>query len=90
VPSRLQYLDGINDLLGRESFDKAKHEIKHEKNRTIVSDAVVGEWHLSNVPPRAVTLMSYFVVQQCRLGPQPKSLPSSRRPRSAVKWPQHS
>ncbi|KDN41330.1 kinesin-domain-containing protein [Tilletiaria anomala UBC 951] len=35
------YLDGINDLLGRESFDKAKHEIKHDKTRTVITDAVV-------------------------------------------------
>lgn len=36
-----QYNDGINDLLGKGKFDEIKHEIKHEKGRTVVSDAVV-------------------------------------------------
>ncbi|PWN51008.1 C-terminal kinesin, partial [Violaceomyces palustris] len=35
------YLDNINDLLGKAEVDKAKHEIKHEKGRTTVSDTVV-------------------------------------------------
>lgn len=35
------YNETINDLLGKSEVDKAKHEIKHEKNRTIVSDTVV-------------------------------------------------
>ncbi len=35
------YLDNINDLLGKSEVDKAKHEIKHDKGRTTVSDTVV-------------------------------------------------
>ncbi|SPO30756.1 c-terminal kinesin [Ustilago trichophora] len=35
------YLDNINDLLGKTEVDKAKHEIKHDKGRTTVSDTVV-------------------------------------------------
>lgn len=35
------YLDTINDLLGKAEVDKAKHEIKHDKGRTTVSDTVV-------------------------------------------------
>ncbi|KAK0553300.1 kinesin-like nuclear fusion protein [Tilletia horrida] len=37
------YCDGINDLLGKESFDKAHHEIKHDAKtgRTTVTDTVV-------------------------------------------------
>lgn len=35
------YLDNINDLLGKAEVDKAKHEIKHDKGRTTVSDTVV-------------------------------------------------
>ncbi|KAI3488555.1 hypothetical protein L1887_47429 [Cichorium endivia] len=35
------YLDNINDLLGKSEVDKAKHEIKHDKGRTSVSDTVV-------------------------------------------------
>ncbi|KAE8244963.1 hypothetical protein A4X13_0g6151 [Tilletia indica] len=36
------YCDGINDLLGKESFDKAHHEIKHDAKtgRTTVTDTV--------------------------------------------------
>ncbi|PWN91373.1 putative c-terminal kinesin [Acaromyces ingoldii] len=35
------YNEGINDLLGKAEVDTAKHEIKHEKGRTIVTDTVV-------------------------------------------------
>ncbi|KAK0538243.1 kinesin-like nuclear fusion protein [Tilletia horrida] len=37
------YCDGINDLLGKESFDKAHHEIKHDAKtgRTTVTDTVI-------------------------------------------------
>ncbi|EPQ28476.1 uncharacterized protein PFL1_03779 [Pseudozyma flocculosa PF-1] len=35
------YLDNINDLLGKAEVDKGKHEIKHDKGRTTVSDTVV-------------------------------------------------
>ncbi|CAO1638466.1 unnamed protein product [Sympodiomycopsis kandeliae] len=35
------YNDGINDLLGKGKFDEVKHEIKHEKGRTVVSESVV-------------------------------------------------
>ena len=38
-----QYNETINDLLGKGEFDKKKHEIKHEKGTTRVTDAVVGE-----------------------------------------------
>ncbi|KAH0445407.1 hypothetical protein IEQ34_025506 [Dendrobium chrysotoxum] len=34
------YNEGINDLLGKAEVDKAKHEIRHEKGRTFVSDTV--------------------------------------------------
>lgn len=37
-----QYNEGINDLLSKAEMD-AKHEIKHEKGRTTVTDAAVGE-----------------------------------------------
>ncbi|KAI0060654.1 kinesin-domain-containing protein [Artomyces pyxidatus] len=35
------YNETINDLLGKGEFDKKKHEIKHEKNGTRVTDVVV-------------------------------------------------
>ncbi|KAL9933786.1 hypothetical protein V8E36_007444 [Tilletia maclaganii] len=37
------YCDGINDLLGKESFDKAHHEIKHDAKtgRTTVTDTMI-------------------------------------------------
>ncbi|OCB85473.1 kinesin-domain-containing protein [Sanghuangporus baumii] len=35
------YNETINDLLGKGEFDKKKHEIKHEKGSTRVTDAVV-------------------------------------------------
>ena len=38
----MQYNEGINDLLSKAEMD-AKHEIKHEKGRTTVTDAAVGE-----------------------------------------------
>lgn len=34
------YNEGINDLLGKAEVDKAKHEIRHEKGRTFISDTV--------------------------------------------------
>jgi kinesin family protein C1 len=36
-----QYNETINDLLGKGEFDKKKHEIKHEKGSTRVTDVVV-------------------------------------------------
>jgi kinesin family member C1 len=36
-----QYNETINDLLGKGEFDKKKHEIKHEKGSTRVTDTVV-------------------------------------------------
>ena len=39
----LQYNETINDLLGKGEFDKKKHEVKHEKGSTRVTDVVVGE-----------------------------------------------
>src|SRR5258708_5960000 len=36
-----QYNETINDLLGKGEFDKKKHEIKHEKGSTRVTDIVV-------------------------------------------------
>lgn len=36
-----QYNETINDLLGKGKVDEMKHEVKHEKGRTIVSDSVV-------------------------------------------------
>ena len=36
-----QYNETINDLLGKGEFDKKKHEIKHDKGRTHVTDVVV-------------------------------------------------
>lgn len=38
---QLQYNETINDLLGKGEFDKKKHEIKHEKGSTRVTDVVV-------------------------------------------------
>lgn len=35
------YNDAINDLLGRTKVDEGRHEIKHEKGRTVVTEAVV-------------------------------------------------
>lgn len=40
--SSKQYNETINDLLGKGEFDKKKHEIKHEKGSTRVTDVVVG------------------------------------------------
>jgi kinesin family member C1 len=37
----VQYNETINDLLGKGEFDKKKHEIKHEKGSTRVTDVVV-------------------------------------------------
>ena len=37
-----QYNETINDLLGKGEFDKKKHEIKHEKGTTRVTDVVTG------------------------------------------------
>ena len=37
-----QYNETINDLLGKGEFDKKKHEIRHEKGSTRVTDVVVG------------------------------------------------
>lgn len=39
------YNEGINDLLGKAEVDKAKHEIRHEKGRTFVSDTVTVQLH---------------------------------------------
>lgn len=36
-----QYNETINDLLGHGDFDKKKHEVKHDKGRTYVTDVVV-------------------------------------------------
>ncbi|CAO1617056.1 unnamed protein product [Parajaminaea phylloscopi] len=35
------YNDNINDLLGKAKVDEGRHEIKHEKGRTVVTDVVV-------------------------------------------------
>ena len=35
------YRENINDLLGKGEVDKLKHEVKHDKGRTTVSDTVV-------------------------------------------------
>lgn len=35
------YNDNLNDLLGKARVDEGKHEIKHEKGRTVVTDVVV-------------------------------------------------
>ena len=37
----VQYNETINDLLGKGEFDKKKHDIKHEKGSTRVTDVVV-------------------------------------------------
>jgi kinesin family protein C1 len=37
-----QYNETINDLLGSGDFDKKKHEIKHDKGVTRVTDVVLG------------------------------------------------
>ncbi|THH17845.1 hypothetical protein EW146_g3050 [Bondarzewia mesenterica] len=39
------YNETINDLLGKGEFDKKKHEIKHDKNGTRVTDVVVQPLH---------------------------------------------
>lgn len=39
----IKYNETINDLLGKGEFDKKKHEIKHEKGVTRVTDVVVGK-----------------------------------------------
>lgn len=38
----MQYNETINDLLGNGELDKKKHEIKHEKGCTRVTDVVIG------------------------------------------------
>src|SRR6266404_923002 len=42
-----QYNETINDLLGKGEFDKKKHEIKHEKGSTRVTDVVVQQLRTS-------------------------------------------
>ncbi|KZV72464.1 kinesin-domain-containing protein [Peniophora sp. CONT] len=39
------YNETINDLLGHGDFDKKKHEVKHDKGRTFVTDVVVKPLH---------------------------------------------
>lgn len=41
LTAECQYNETINDLLGKGEFDKKKHEIKHEKGSTRVTDVVV-------------------------------------------------
>lgn len=62
-----QYNEGINDLLGKGDVDAIKHEIKHEKGRTIVTDAVIGEStsHLSLTPP-PLTRLSFLQLLSTR------------------------
>jgi hypothetical protein len=38
----IQYNENIQDLLGKADND-TKHEVKHEKGRTSVTDATIGE-----------------------------------------------
>ena len=42
ITDEYQYNETINDLLGKGEFDKKKHEIRHEKGSTKVTDVVVG------------------------------------------------
>ena len=55
----LQYNETVNDLLGKGEFDKKKHEIKHEKGQTRVTDVVVGAFIVHSTIPRSPLTAHY-------------------------------
>jgi hypothetical protein len=54
----MQYNETLNDLLGEGEFDKKKHEIKHEKGSTRVTDTVTGKCQYRGCNRAALTLRS--------------------------------